>query len=42
MKKTVLLLGISVILIAVGLILKQNAAVMTKAITVCLECVGIG
>ena len=29
-------------LTAVGLLMNQNAAVMAKAIRVCLECVGIG
>lgn len=32
----------AVALVAVGIILKQNASVYNKAIRICLECVGIG
>ena len=38
----VLLLFVSVLLIAVGLLLGQNSAVYSKAVKICLECVGIG
>lgn len=39
---TVFLFVVSVICIAVGLLDGQHTAVLTKAIHICLECVGIG
>jgi len=36
------LLAVSAVLIAVGAHLSQNADVWSKAVRVCLECVGIG
>lgn len=40
--KSYTMLGIAIILIAVGLCQKQNLMVLQKAIKICLECVGIG
>lgn len=37
-----LLLTASVIMIIAGVIMGQNQNVMSKAIRICLECVGIG
>lgn len=45
MKKKVIavcLIVASVVLIAVGIVLKQNSSVLSKAVRICLECVGIG
>lgn len=39
---SIVLIVASIVLIAVGIVLKQNSAVVTKAIRICLECVGIG
>lgn len=39
---TALLLLCAAVLIGVGLFLGQGRQVMTKAINVCLECIGIG
>ena len=36
------LLLLGAVLCAVGLCLGQNAQVLGKAVTVCLECIGIG
>ena len=36
------LLGLAVILIAVGLIKQEHLEVMQKAVKICLECIGIG
>lgn len=37
-----LLLVLAAVLTGVGVLLGQHAAVMAKAIRICLECVGIG
>lgn len=37
-----LLLGIGAALVAIGAAMGQPAAVMAKAVRVCMECVGIG
>jgi len=45
MKKKIIaacLIVVSIALIAVGVVLKQNTSVLNKAIRICLECVGIG
>jgi len=45
MKKKILsasILGISAVLIVIGILSKQNIEVFNKAVRVCLECVGIG
>lgn len=39
---TVLLLVVSAVLVGVGLWSGDNASVLGKAVTVCLECIGIG
>lgn len=36
------LLGLAVILIAVGLLKQEHLEVMQKAVKICLECIGIG
>lgn len=36
------LLGLSVVLIAVGLLKQDHLEVMQKAVKICLECIGIG
>lgn len=36
------LLGIAVVLIAVGLLKQEHLEVMQKAVKICLECIGIG
>ena len=36
------LIGIGAVLTAIGISLGEPTSVMNKAITVCLECVGIG
>ena len=36
------LIGIGVILIIVGVVLKQPESVFAKAARICMECVGIG
>ena len=44
-KRSVLTIGLmvlAVILIVAGIILGQPCEVLTKAINICLECVGIG
>ncbi len=37
-----ILLGLSLGLVAVGLLLGEYKAVLEKAVTVCLDCIGIG
>lgn len=39
---TISLIAIGVILIVVGIALKQPASVFAKAAKICMECVGIG
>ena len=39
---TISLIAIGVILIVVGIALKQPYEVLNKAIRICMECVGIG
>lgn len=39
---TVAVLVLSIILIGIGLSQGQNGSVLTKAIKICLECIGIG
>lgn len=39
---TLIALAASITLIITGLLLGQNHAVLTKAINICLECIGIG
>lgn len=39
---TILLLTVSVVCIGVGLLDGQQTTVLSKAIRICLECVGIG
>ena len=41
-KIMILLLTASVIMIVTGVVMGQNQNVMSKAIRICLECVGIG
>lgn len=41
-KKQVALLGIAVISIIIGVMRMEHQDVLRKAITVCLECIGIG
>lgn len=41
-RKSLICLAAAVVLIAVGLVLKQNAQVLAKAVRVCLECIGVG
>lgn len=36
------LLGLAVVLIAVGLLKREHLEVMQKAVKICLECIGIG
>lgn len=36
------LLGLAVVLIAVGLLKQEHLEVMQKAVKICLECIGIG
>lgn len=36
------LLGLAVVLIAVGLVRQEHLEVMQKAVRICLECIGIG
>ena len=36
------LLGLAVVLIAVGLLKQEHIEVMQKAVKICLECIGIG
>lgn len=36
------LLGLAVIMIAVGLVNQEHLQVMQKAVKICLECIGIG
>ncbi len=38
----ILLIAASVVLIAIGVFNHENQIVLTKAINVCLECIGIG
>ncbi len=38
----ILLIAASVVLIAIGVFSHENQIVLTKAINVCLECIGIG
>ena len=38
----ILLIAASVVLIAIGVLSHENQIVLTKAINVCLECIGIG
>ena len=38
----ILLIAVSVVLIAIGVFNHENQIVLTKAINVCLECIGIG
>ena len=48
MKKSIIsnvripLIAASVVLIAIGVFSHENQIVLTKAINVCLECIGIG
>lgn len=39
---TLIALAISIALIITGLLKGQNTSVLTKAINICLECIGIG
>ncbi|MBP5653690.1 MAG: hypothetical protein J6X17_09800 [Lachnospiraceae bacterium] len=41
-KKGLICIAAAAVLITAGLLLKQNAAVLAKAIRVCLECIGVG
>ncbi|MBO7354190.1 MAG: hypothetical protein J6S72_06125 [Lachnospiraceae bacterium] len=41
-KKGLICIAAAAVLIAAGLLMKQNAAVLAKAIRVCLECIGVG
>ncbi|MBP5262186.1 MAG: thioredoxin [Clostridiales bacterium] len=41
-KVTALLIVISLALIIAGIMLKQPDSVMSKAVRICMECVGIG
>lgn len=36
------LLGLAVVMIAVGLVNQEHLQVMQKAVKICLECIGIG
>jgi hypothetical protein len=36
------LLGLSMLLIAIGVLKKEYLEVMQKAVKICLECIGIG
>ena len=38
----ILLIAASVVLIAIGVFSHENQIVLTQAINVCLECIGIG
>ena len=48
MKKSIInharipLIAVSVVLITIGVFSHENQIVLTKAINVCLECIGIG
>lgn len=39
---TSIVLALSLVLIIIGLLNNQNIAVFTKAVKICLECIGIG
>lgn len=41
-KKGLICIAAAAVFIAAGLLMKQNAAVLAKAIRVCLECIGVG
>jgi len=41
-KKSLICLAAAAALIAAGILLNQNSDVLTKAIRVCLECIGVG
>lgn len=41
-KKGLICLAAAAALIIAGLVLKQNAQVLAKAVRVCLECIGVG
>lgn len=41
-KKGLICLAAAAVLITAGILLNQNHDVLTKAIRVCLECIGIG
>ena len=41
-KKGLICIAASAVLIAAGLLMKQNADVLAKAVRVCLECIGVG
>lgn len=42
MKKRITLLTLSIILIALGIFRGEVTIMFTKAINICLECIGIG
>ncbi len=37
-----IVLGLSVVMISLGLMRKEHLVVLKKAINICLECIGIG
>lgn len=39
---TVVLMIISALFVAVGVLMRQNLPVLFKAVRICLECIGIG
>ena len=41
-KKGLICIAAAAVLIAAGLLMKQNADVLAKAVRVCLECIGVG
>ncbi|MBO5136934.1 MAG: hypothetical protein J6B81_00360 [Spirochaetaceae bacterium] len=38
----ILIVAISIILLVIGIVLKDNTGIYRKAIFICLECIGIG
>lgn len=41
-KKAILLLIVGLTLMVIGVIRQENDLILTKAINICLECIGIG